>query len=186
MFVTGEVGLGGGIVTGGSVIRGTSGHGGEIGHMVVNPNGRQCACGSTGCWETEVGERALLARAGLDPAGGRSEVEVVLKRASVGDPGALDAFADTGRWLGLGLANLALVTNPQLLVLGGMYQRGFEFLERAIRAELRARPLAPVQQVRLVPSALETDGSLVGAAEFAFDRILTDPLGFAAGGLRRV
>ncbi|MEM8925531.1 MAG: ROK family transcriptional regulator [Actinomycetota bacterium] len=179
IFVTAEVGLGGGLVSAGRLLRGAAGHGGEVSHMVVNPNGRLCACGATGCWETEVGERALLLSAGLDPAGGRAEVEVLLKRAADGDRAALTAFAEAGRWLALGLANLSLVTNPQLLVLGGIYQRGFAYVEQVILREFRSRPLAPVRELKLVASTLEANGSLVGASELAFDRVLTDPLGYA-------
>src|SRR3954469_14088206 len=67
LFVSGEVGVGGGAIVGGRPLTGAAGYGGEIGHLPVNPDGAACRCGSRGCWETEVGEGALLGRAGLAP-----------------------------------------------------------------------------------------------------------------------
>ncbi len=81
IFVSGEVGVGGGLVADGRPVVGHLGFAGEIGHLPVNPEGRRCRCGSIGCWETEVGEAALLERAGLDPDGGRAAVEELLERA---------------------------------------------------------------------------------------------------------
>ena len=71
LFVSGEVGVGGGIIVDGRQLTGAAGYGGEIGHMPVNPDGSRCRCGSIGCWETEVGEGALLRRAGHAPDAGR-------------------------------------------------------------------------------------------------------------------
>ena len=82
IFVSGEVGVGGGLVAAGRPVVGHLGFAGEIGHLPVNPEGRRCRCGSIGCWETEVGESALLERAGLDPDGGRAAVEELLDRAA--------------------------------------------------------------------------------------------------------
>ena len=70
IFVSGEVGVGGGLVVGGRPLTGAAGLAGEVGHMSVNPDGAACRCGSVGCWETEVGEDALLRRAGHEPAAG--------------------------------------------------------------------------------------------------------------------
>ena len=71
IFLSGEVGLGGGLIVGGRPLTGVAGYGGEVGHMPVNPlAGATCRCGSVGCWETEVGEEALLVRAGRPRDGG--------------------------------------------------------------------------------------------------------------------
>ena len=75
LYITGEVGVGGNVVIDGRTLEGAAGYAGEVGHIPVNPNGIPCACGSIGCWETEVGERALLLRAGRDPNGGRAAVD---------------------------------------------------------------------------------------------------------------
>ena len=129
---SGEVGVGGGLIVDGRPLTGVAGYGGEVGHMPVNPDGRPCRCGSIGCWETEVGEGALLRRAGHPPEGGRAAVDAVLREAERGSPVALAALAETGRWLGIGLAGLVNVLNPRLVVLGGR-------LRRSTRSSLGAR-----------------------------------------------
>src|SRR5690606_8340626 len=74
LYVTGEVGVGGNVLVNGQPLSGAAGYAGEIGHLFVNPDGRRCGCGAIGCWETEIGERAMLARAGRPRNGGREAV----------------------------------------------------------------------------------------------------------------
>lgn len=176
VFISGEVGVGGGIIVDGRPLTGVAGYGGEVGHLPVNPNGTPCRCGSSGCWETEIGERALLRLAGHPPDGGRSEVEAVLREARAGSLPALGALDGVGRWLGVGLAGLVNVLNPQLIVLGGMFGRIHPYVTAAVRAELDRRALpAASQLVRIVPAMLGVDASLIGAAELAFEPLLIDP-----------
>jgi predicted NBD/HSP70 family sugar kinase len=176
VFISGEVGVGGGIIVDGRPLTGVAGYGGEVGHLPVNPNGTPCRCGSSGCWETEIGEQALLRLAGHPPDGGRSEVEAVLREARAGSLPALGALDSVGRWLGVGLAGLVNVLNPQLIVLGGMFGRIHPYVTAAVRAELDLRALpAASQLVRIVPAMLGVDASLIGAAELAFEPLLVDP-----------
>ncbi|MEL7157345.1 MAG: ROK family transcriptional regulator [Actinomycetota bacterium] len=184
VYVDTEVGMCGGLVADAELIRGSAGYGGEIGHMVVNPEGRLCACGAAGCWETEAGARALLARAGLDPAGGQAEVDRLIAAAERNDPDARAAFVDVAGWLAIGLSNLAIVLNPEVVVLGGIYQRAFRFVAQTITDVFNDRSLTPLQGLQLVPSALGVDASLIGASELACDRVLTDPIGLASGSAR--
>ncbi len=176
LYISGEVGVGAGIVVDGRPLTGVAGYGGEVGHMSVNPDGRPCRCGSTGCWETEVGEDALMRRAGHSPAGGRAEVDAVLREAAQGSVAALAALDDLGRWLGIGLASLVNILDPRLVVLGGLFRRVYPFVAGTVEDELDRRGLAaPRGLVRVVPSALGGDGPVLGAAELAFEPILVDP-----------
>lgn len=176
IFVSGEVGVGGGLIVGGRPLTGVAGYSGEVGHLVVNPDGLPCHCGSIGCWETEVGERALLSRAGRPPDGGRAEVEAVIRDAEAGSEVALAALDDIGRWLGIGLAGLVNVLNPELIVLGGLFSRTFRYIVPAIERGLDRRALpAPRALVRIVPAALGENAPLLGAAELAFEPLLADP-----------
>jgi predicted NBD/HSP70 family sugar kinase len=176
VFISGEVGVGGGIIVDGRPLTGVAGYGGEVGHLPVNLNGTPCRCGSSGCWETEIGEQALLRLAGHPPDGGRSEVEAVLREARAGSLPALGALDSVGRWLGVGLAGLVNVLNPQLILLGGMFGRIHPYVTAAVRAELDLRALpAASQLVRIVPAMLGVDASLIGAAELAFEPLLVDP-----------
>lgn len=179
VFVSGEVGVGGGVVTGGRLLTGVAGYGGEIGHMPVNPDGRRCRCGSTGCWETECGEGALLALAGHPPDAGRARVEAVLRDAAAGSPEAMAALEHVGRWLGIGLAGLVNILNPRLIVLGGMHGRIHPFVQDTIQAELARRSLAAPRSVaRIVPATLGVDAPVIGATELALEPILADPAAF--------
>jgi len=179
LFISGEVGVGGGLIIDGRPLTGAAGYGGEIGHLPVNPGGSSCRCGSVGCWETEIGEDVLLIRAGHPMGGGRTEVDRVLVEALDGSAAAIAALDHVGRWLGLGAAGLVNLLNPRLIVLGGRFGRMFPFVIRSMEAELDGRALAaPRAMVRVVPTSLADDASLLGAAELAFDPILADPAGW--------
>jgi predicted NBD/HSP70 family sugar kinase len=176
LYLSGEVGVGGGLIVDGRPLTGVAGFGGEVGHMPVNPDGIACQCGSVGCWETEVGEEALLRLAGHGRGGGWSEVDAVIAEARSGSTIALGAFDDLGRWLGLGLAGLVNVFNPRLVVLGGLFGRIHPLVERSLLAELDRRALPGSRAlVRVVPARLGVDAPLLGAAELAFEPFLADP-----------
>jgi predicted NBD/HSP70 family sugar kinase len=176
LYIHGEVGVGGGLIVDGRPLTGAAGFGGEVGHIPVNPNGVACQCGSVGCWETEVGEEAMLRLAGRPPGGGWSEVEAVLEEARAGSPVALRALEGVGYWLGLGLAGLVNIFNPRLVVLGGLFGRIHPLIGGALEAELDRRSLAgPRALVRIVPARLGADAPLLGAAELAFEPLLADP-----------
>ena len=84
LFISGDVGVGAGLIVDGKPLAGAAGYGGEVGHFPINPAGVACRCGSVGGWETEVGAWALLRRAGRPPGGGRRDVESLVRVASSG------------------------------------------------------------------------------------------------------
>lgn len=176
VFLSGEVGVGAGLIVDGRPLTGAAGYGGEVGHLPVNPDGAPCGCGSTGCWETEIGERALLRRAGHPVDGGRAAVDAVLREAAAGEPRALAALAETGRWLGIGLAGLVNVLDPQLVVLGGQFGRIHAHVAATVEATLDRRALPGARRlVTVVPAALGVDAALIGAAELALEPLVADP-----------
>jgi predicted NBD/HSP70 family sugar kinase len=176
VYISGEVGVGGGLIVDGKPLTGVAGYGGEVGHMPVNPDGLACRCGSTGCRETEIGEGTLLRLAGHPPDGGREAVDAVLAEADAGSPAAIAALEHVARWLGIGLAGLVNVLNPRLVVLGGRFERIHPYVVATVERELDRRALAaPRGLVRIVPSALGGDAPLLGAAELAFEPFLADP-----------
>jgi predicted NBD/HSP70 family sugar kinase len=176
LYISGEVGVGGGIITGGNQLTGAAGFAGEIGHLPVNPSGTACRCGSIGCWETEIGVDALLVRAGRAAGGGSAAADAVLAEAEAGLPLAQAAIAEVGRWLGYGLAGLVNVFNPSLIVLGGSFTGIYPFVSDVIRAQIERFALpAPRAVVRVVPATLGLDAPMLGAAELAFEPFLADP-----------
>ncbi|MGI5168272.1 ROK family protein [Spirillospora sp. CA-253888] len=180
IYLHGDVGVGGGIIARGRLLGGQEGFGGEIGHMVVNPGGRPCACGSRGCLETEVGERTLLALAGrAERPGetGRDAVRAVVDAADRGDIVAREALHGVGGWLGFGVANLVNIFNPGLVVFGGTLRDIYLGSAAQVRSVLATSALAASREkVRLRTAELGDDATLVGAAEFAFADVLADPL----------
>ncbi|MCA2211882.1 ROK family protein [Jidongwangia harbinensis] len=191
IYLHGDVGVGGGVIAGGELVRGDGGYGAELGHMVVNPyDGRLCLCGSHGCLEAEVGERALLDAAGRPPElTGREAVRAVVDAAAAGEPAARRAVERIGDWLGIGVANLINLFNPGMVVFGGMlrdvYRGSAEQVGRRI-----ATNVLPVsrERVRLRTAGLGDDSTLVGAAELGFAALLETPLETrdAAAAARRV
>ncbi len=176
LFLSGEVGVGGGIIVDGRPLTGVAGYAGEVGHMSLNPDGVACRCGSIGCWETEVGAHALLARAGHSVDEGREAIDVVLAEAAAGSKRVLAAFDHIGHWTGIGLSVLVNVLNPRLIVLGGIFGRTYPFIHEGLAAELARRALpAPSSLMRVVPATLGVDAPLLGAAELAFEPLLADP-----------
>lgn len=176
VYLAGEVGVGGGVLVEGRPLRGAEGYGGEIGHLRVNPDGRPCGCGSTGCWETEVGEHALLIAAGRPPHGGPEAVEQLIADARAGDAGAMAAMHGIGDWLGVGIGAVVNAFNPRLVILGGLFARIHPWVAAAIERRLQASSLAASRElVKVVPSTLGPESTLLGAGELAFEPFLTDP-----------
>jgi predicted NBD/HSP70 family sugar kinase len=177
LFISGEVGIGVGIILDGEPRRGAAGYAGEAGHTLVNPAGTCCACGATGCWETEAGEIALLRHAGLAPGGGGSAaIDRVLALAEGGDAKAVAAISTVGWWLGVGIANLVNLLNPVRAVVGGMYARLFPLLEQSMREGMATRVLdAPGAMVEVVPTTVGIDAPLLGAAELALTDVIENP-----------
>jgi predicted NBD/HSP70 family sugar kinase len=181
VYISGEVGIGGGLVIDGRLVSGATGFAGEVGHVTLNPEGRTCRCGSVGCWETEVGEGRLLALAGRPADAGRQGIEEVLDEAAAGGEVAVAAIDHVGRWLGVGLAMVVNVLNPRLVILGGPHARLHPFVAHTIDESLTRFALpASRAVVRVVPGELGVDAPLVGAAEAAFEPLLSDPAAWFA------
>lgn len=181
VYVSGEVGIGGGVIVDGRPLTGGAGYAGEIGHVPVNPTGLTCRCGSVGCWETEAGEEALLrhsahpdrTRAGTSI---RHAVQEVLAAAAAGDARAVGAVQAVGGWLGVGLAGLTNVFNPERVVLGGFLAALHPLVADVLARELAGRTIiSSLAPVEVVPSALGVDSPLIGAAELALEPTLADP-----------
>lgn len=150
VFVSGGIGIGAGLIIGGEPMLGAAGYAGEAGHMLVNPAGRTCSCGNTGCWETEAGEEALT-RSG-------------------------DATDDVARWLGVGVGNLINLLNPDVVVLGGFYGPLFDRLEPGVLVGIGSRALGQSRAMAgVVPGALGRAAQLHGAAELCLAETLADP-----------
>jgi len=157
VLVTLGTGIGGGMIVDGQPVRGWSGFAGEPGHMCVDPRGPRCPCGQRGCWE-RFASGSGLARLALDAAaagriphvlqlaGGDPEMvrgEHVTQAAADGDPGALEVMGELGWWVGLGLAALVNILDPEVVVIGGGLSEAGDLLLDPARAALAELVLAP-------------------------------------------
>ncbi|GAA3291707.1 ROK family protein [Dactylosporangium vinaceum] len=177
VYLYGDAGIGGGIIAAGRPVTGHGGYGGEVGHMVVNPNGKPCSCGSHGCWETEIGEHALLAAAGRNATAGREGILAVVDAASRGDNTAQAAMRQVGDWLGFGVANLVNIFNPEMVIFGGTLREVYLASAAQVRSRLNRNGLPACREhVRLRTPQLGQDAALIGAAELAFEPLFADPL----------
>jgi glucokinase len=185
LFVGVGTGIGGGIVMGGRLIQGAHGFAGEIGHIIVQPDGPSCGCGNRGCWEqvaggpaisragrsaaTEDPESGIARLAGGDPA--RVTGELVVRAATEGDPIAVRILGEVGRRLGEGIAGLVNVLDPEVVVLGG----GVGEIGALVLEPLREAYLATVEgrgdrpDVPILPAVLGNDAGAIGAALLAIE-----------------
>jgi glucokinase len=176
VMVTIGTGIGGGIVSGGRLVEGTHRFAGELGHMVVDPHGPPCPCGKRGCWERRasgsglaaLGREAAIAGqapgvaslAGDDPEAVRGEH--VTAAASAGDPDAVAIMERFAWWVGLGLANLANILDPEVIVLGGGLVDSGEVLVSPVRRAFAELVEAPDERAPWAVLAAEL-GSRAGA-----------------------
>ncbi|MEV6305474.1 ROK family transcriptional regulator [Actinoplanes sp. NPDC051861] len=171
VYLHGDAGISAGILTGGQAVTGHGGFGGQVGHMVVDPVGHRCRCGSRGCWETEAGEPALLRRSASGDA------LTVLAAARAGDDASRASVRDVARWLGHGVANLVNILDPEVVLFGGVLREVYLAAADEVRARVSGMVLPAFREgVRLGVPLLGEDAPLIGAAELAFESLLNDPL----------
>ncbi|TQS07664.1 ROK family transcriptional regulator [Microbispora hainanensis] len=189
VYLTGEVGVGGGVISGGRLLGGADGFAGEVGHVMVDPSGERCRCGRVGCWETKVGLAALVRMATPDRAYGTDHQVVrdpeerladIEQRRAEGDPRVDAAAVEVGRWLGIGAAMLVNLFNPRAIVLGGYFARLADRIIPAAEQELaRVGVTGAVERCRFVASTLGFGAASRGAAGVVVERALSDPTSIA-------
>jgi predicted NBD/HSP70 family sugar kinase len=173
LYVSGEVGIGAGLVVDGALFSGARGLAGELGHVVVAPEGPPCRCGGSGCLETFAGQEALLA------AGKASSVPAILTALTRGDRAALAACAAAGRALGIALTSAVNLLDLDRIVLGGVFTQLYPWLSGPVSEVLSAR-LGGLRGAPPVLSAsrLGGDAATLGAAGRVVHRVLADPAPF--------
>jgi len=183
VYLTGEVGVGGGVIVAGQLLRGAGGLSGEVGHMSIGDPAQVCGCGRSGCWETVVGLAALLREAAdpddpvRDPARDlETRLAEIERRAADGDPRTLSALSRIGTALGTGAAVLINVFNPAVIVLGGYFAVVGRWLMDPLTAELEARVFGPgLAGARVVLSTLGFTAAVRGGAHVALESVFDDP-----------
>jgi predicted NBD/HSP70 family sugar kinase len=181
LFVSGEVGVGGGLVIGSELFTGPDGHAGELGHVVVQPEGAACSCGGTGCLETVAGQDAIFAAAGIPgrapssaeslssdrAASGPSRSESLselLAALAEGDAAALEAVSRAGHYLGVAVVSTVRLLNISSVVLGGHFAVLGEWIRPALSDSLAKYAPGKVMPENISLSAVGQAGALLGAA----------------------
>lgn len=183
VMLTLGTGIGGAMVVDGHLVRGAFGAGAELGHIKVLPGGRLCGCGHSGCWEAyasgtafTVAARAAVvaqptrAAAILAAANGEDIAGMhVTQAARAGDGLAIELFEQLGAWIGLGMATLTAVTDPELFVIGGglgdTWDLFFPAMHKAYLANLSGNGFRG--EPAIVPAVMANDAGIVGAADSA-------------------
>ncbi|MCG8919706.1 ROK family transcriptional regulator [Actinokineospora sp. PR83] len=166
VLVSGEVGVGAGIVRDGALLTGVHGFAGELGHLCVDPSGPRCGCGARGCLETYAGTAALPTR----------------QAAADGDPEALSALESAGTRLGQALSGVVNLLDIPTIVLGGDHARLAPWLLGPLRAELARRVIgARWSPPEVVASTLGREAAALGVARAAVDHIRADPDSYLRG-----
>ena len=180
-------GVGGGVVIDGQLYHGSQNTAGELGHTIVDPNGRYCGCGNQGCLEAYAGAKNIVERTQAKIETGRETIllgEVtnlasdgtsltprqIAEAAQAGDQLAMEIFAETGRYIGIALTSIAHILNPQIAIIGGgIAEAGEKLLFEPIRAELSKRAMDIPARMKIVKAHLGNDAGIVGAAMLAFE-----------------
>jgi glucokinase len=186
VYMTISTGIGGGIIADGQLLLGAKGLAGEIGHTTVSSRGTLCGCGNRGCLEAVAAGPAIAAAGARAARSGRSAMlsamaggaptavtsEMVVRAAGQSDPEARRILRRAGSLIGLGLANIAHITDPQAIIVGGGVAMGAgALLLEPARVEFRRRVMPPYRDIPIVPAVLGDDAGLAGAAALAFDAL---------------
>lgn len=186
VYILAERGVGCGLVVDGKLLRGASGAAGEIGHTTVQPvDGMPCGCGAHGCWETLIGLPALLRRTLPDTAEGLlarheldlpEQVAAVIRAVEAGDEAARRGLDEFAHWVGLGIANLIDLFDPDAVILAGTLHDLGELIMPAVRASVAANSLPDsLEHCRLDVSTLGFSAAALGGAIHAAERLFVDP-----------
>ncbi len=200
IFLNTGVGLGGGIMIGGKLFKGTNGFAGEIGHMTLYGDGELCGCGRKGCWETYVRPASLVREVRQDIQKGENSViydlakgdldnisaEIIIEAANLKDRVALNALEKLAGHMAVGISNLVNIFNPELVVLGGALSLTGPWLVPIIDSALQQNILPPLRSaVRVQISTLGVDACLRGAISLVLDDVMREPLNAPHSQLRR-
>jgi len=182
IYLTVSTGIGSGIIIDGKLYFGESGSAGELGHMTIDVNGPLCGCGNRGCWEALASGSALAKDAINRIQGGNKSMitemvggnlekitaETVSIAAERGDSLALDVVLRAAKYLGIGLANVVNIFNPEMIVIGGGVSKMGELLLTPARQEMRTRAFRlAAEAVSIVPAVLGDENGVLGAAAYA-------------------
>jgi N-acetylglucosamine repressor len=175
VYISAGIGIGAGIVIGGQLYRGSRGVAGEYGHTTIVAMGVRCTCGNYGCWERYAAEESLLcylAENGVTDFQDVEEdfVEKVVRAANKGNHGCVQALVTLGRFLGIGMANIANTLNPDAVFFGGHLSHAYKYLLPQLKSSMDLKSVQPVRETPILLA--NSDSVAIGAAGIALAETL--------------
>ena len=171
IYVSVGIGIGTGIILNKELFKGAFGFSGELGHLSIDVNGKQCRCGNQGCWELYASEKALLEQA--EPLG-FTDLEALIQAAASGDQRVHALFHSIGEWLGVGIANIVNVFNPDVVIIGNRISRAEAWIGNAVRDTVARRSLGQHhERLRILFAELNDQSAVRGAAYYAISHFFT-------------
>ncbi|WP_461164391.1 ROK family transcriptional regulator [Arthrobacter sp. R4-81] len=175
LYISGEVGVGGGLIIDSRLFTGPAGHAGEIGHTVVQPKGPKCTCGGQGCLETFAGQEAIFSASGIGDGPTGHRMAQLLAALADGESRALAAVEEAGYYLGVATATTARLMNVAAVVLGGHFAVLEEWIRPALQRSLDDFAPGVVAADAVAFSSLRQTAALMGAAGSCLRRVLANP-----------
>lgn len=173
-YVSGELGVGAGLVIDGHLLRGARGWSGELGHVTVFPNGRACSCGANGCLQTYASVASIVGRS--RPGDDASPLSSIVARADAGSKTTLAALDTAGTALGIALSDLVNLLDLDTILLGGGYSLLSSWLLDNIQTELTRRVLsAQWSTIDVRPALVGPDAAVIGAALTVIEQVRQNP-----------
>jgi glucokinase-like ROK family protein len=175
LYMSMDIGVGGGIISGGKLFRGSSGYAGEIGHMMIDPHGELCSCGKVGCLETKVGRRVIIQHYQARTRKSSIALEEIIQRGKEGEEDAIEIFEEVAEALGLGIGNLVNIFNPQRIILGWSLGQAYELLLPTLQKTIQKNSLSdPLAKMDVVPYTNGADDCLLGCIALVLDEIIRE------------
>ncbi|MGG1397278.1 ROK family protein [Bacillus salipaludis] len=169
IYVSAGIGIGVGIILNKELYQGKNGFSGEMGHMIIDHNGKPCSCGSRGCWETYASEHALLEMADNKP----DSLEVLIEEAKNGNKNAQNLFKQIGTYLGYGINNIINTFNPDQIIIGNRLALAKEWIEQPIRTTIKSHTLEYHQnELQVNFSKLEKYSAALGVSAFVIENFI--------------
>ncbi|WHY72920.1 ROK family transcriptional regulator [Fictibacillus enclensis] len=171
IYVSAGIGIGAGIILNGELYQGKNGYSGELGHVIIQANGKKCSCGSQGCWEVYASENALLEMAPQPDA----TLESLVALAEQNDPEAIALFEKIGASIGIGVNNIINAFNPEQVIIGNRLVVAKQWLEGPILETIQTHTLPFHQkEVQLQFSQLSVYSAALGVSAFVVENFIRD------------
>ncbi|MBD3921605.1 ROK family protein [Paenibacillus sp. PR3] len=171
IYVSVGIGIGTGIILNKDLYKGASGFSGELGHLSIQYDGKPCRCGNRGCWELYASENALVENA--EELGLEGELDSLIAAAEANDSRAIELFRSIGEYLGVGIANIVNVFNPDVVIIGNRMSRASRWLECAVQESVDRRTLSyHRERMRILFAELQDRSAVRGAAYYAISTFL--------------